>query len=570
MSLRKDLENVSIHPETILDDDLRTNVVRLKNAVESFAKENDDLRTENQALKDEINLLKGEHANPKFSKKKREKNSNHSSEEERKSQEKNAHQEEEEDSDTEEGKQKKRRKKRSKKGRVTVDRTEHIVLDRTGLPDDLQFKGYQKTVIQELAIVRDNICFEREIYYSPSMKKTYTAPLPKGYTGQFGPNIKTTTLHMYQDGGMTEPGIKRFLDTHGIHISSGTISDIITNQVDVFHEEKIQIIDAGLQSTTYQHLDDTYSPVNGKNQHTHILCNPFYTAYLTLPRRDRLAAIRVLSNRPLIFSLNEDTYALMEKLKLPKKRIEEVRALSKKDMQLDEAQMDAFLAQLYPDVHRYQTNQKRIREAAAIVAYKQSTNKIEILMSDGGKQFETITEHHALCWVHEGRHYKKLNPLLLCHRQTVENFIQEFWDFYRRLLAYKSSPKRETADKLSKDFDTVFSKKTGYEALDTRIASTLAHKEKLLLVLTYPEIPLHNNPAESGARMQARKRDISLQTKSEKGTQAKDTMMTIVETAKKLGVNTFNYILDRISQSYKMDSLASLIAKHATLANDTS
>ena len=64
--------------------------------------------------------------------------------------------------------------------------------------------------------------------------------------------------------------------------------------------------------------------------------------------------------------------------------------------------------------------------------------------------------------------------------------------------------------------------------------NTWVNKDNLLLVLQYPHIPLHNNSAELGARVQARKRDVSFQTKNEKGTQAKDTMMTVVETAKKL------------------------------------
>jgi hypothetical protein len=35
--------------------------------------------------------------------------------------------------------------------------------------------------------------------------------------------------------------------------------------------------------------------------------------------------------------------------------------------------------------------------------------------------------------------------------------------------------------------------------------------------------------------------------------------MTIVETAKKLAVNTYKYFYDRISKKYEMPSLASLV-----------
>ena len=82
------------------------------------------------------------------------------------------------------------------------------------------------------------------------------------------------------------------------------------------------------------------------------------------------------------------------------------------------------------------------------------------------------------------------------------------------------------------------------------------------MVLQYPVLPLHNNNSELGARVQARYIDISFQTKNPKGTECKDTFMSIVETARKLGVNVCSYILDRISKKFKMPSLANLIEAH--------
>jgi hypothetical protein len=57
---------------------------------------------------------------------------------------------------------------------------------------------------------------------------------------------------------------------------------------------------------------------------------------------------------------------------------------------------------------------------------------------------------------------------------------------------------------------------------------------------------------------------------SKKGTEAKNTFMTIVETAKKLAVNTYHYFYDRISKKYEMPSLARLIEQNMRrLALDT-
>lgn len=81
--------------------------------------------------------------------------------------------------------------------------------------------------------------------------------------------------------------------------------------------------------------------------------------------------------------------------------------------------------------------------------------------------------------------------------------------------------------------------------------------------MQYPTLPLHNNASELGARTQARYRDVSFHTINQKGTEAKDTFMTITQTAIKLAVNTYQYILDRVSKKFEMPPLASLITKPA-------
>ena len=97
--------------------------------------------------------------------------------------------------------------------------------------------------------------------------------------------------------------------------------------------------------------------------------------------------------------------------------------------------------------------------------------------------------------------------------------------------------------------------------MDERISKTKAKKENLLLVLKYPELPLHNNESELGARQQARKRDVSLHTMVPDGTKANDTFLTLVQTCKKLGINCYDYFLDRIKGLYKIPPLAHIIAE---------
>ena len=84
--------------------------------------------------------------------------------------------------------------------------------------------------------------------------------------------------------------------------------------------------------------------------------------------------------------------------------------------------------------------------------------------------------------------------------------------------------------------------------------------------LSVPEVPLHNNASELGARVSARRRDVSLHSRSERGVRAMDIFTTLVQTSKKLGISAFAYLRDRLSGSLEMPSLAQSILHHANPA----
>ncbi len=332
-----------------------------------------------------------------------------------------------------------------------------------------------------------------------------------------------------------------------------------TDNHENFHQEKADIVEAGFRSTTYQHSDDTSGRVNGINQYVHIFTNPYYTAYFTRSRKDRLTIIKLLSRGDITFCFNEASYALMQELGLSEKQLNNLKERNITG-ELSEKEANAHMLEMFPNPKKRQNSKRIILEGAAIIAYRNRDDALLQLIADDAPQYKRIVEDLGLCWIHDGRHYNKLNPVVSLHRTILDAFIGEYWDYYQCLLDYKENPTAKMKERLSREFDELFSRKTGYEDLDERIAKTLAKKKELLLVLEHPHIPLHNNPAELGARVQARKRDIHLQTKNEKGTEAKDTFATIVQTAIKLGVNVYDYFYDRISKNYKMPSLASLIS----------
>jgi hypothetical protein len=363
---------------------------------------------------------------------------------------------------------------------------------------------------------------------------------------------------------MTEPKIEEFLGHIGIFISAGQVSNLLIKGQAQWHEEKEAIWHAGLASTGWQHIDDTSTRVNGDNQHCHIVCNPLYSAYFTRPGKDRLSVIQILQGGDsLNFLLNQQTASWLDLFNTPL-WVQQQMTNWPQDQLLTRAQMDALLR---PEVaaRLNEQQQARILEAAALTAYhdQDETPVISILLSDDASQFQHITQQQALCWIHEGRHYKKLTPFVECHQQLLDGFQSQFWDFYHELQAYREAPASTQADRLRVDFEKLFSTVTGYEALDRRIAKTLAKQERLLLVLDHPEVPLHNNPAELAVRQRVRKRDISFGPRTADGVAAWDTFNTLSATAKKLGVNFYAYIHDRISDARNLPSLALLIQQRS-------
>ncbi len=146
----------------------------------------------------------------------------------------------------------------------------------------------------------------------------------------------------------------------------------------------------------------------------------------------------------------------------------------------------------------------------------------------------------------------------------MDDFRARIWEYYAELKEYKQNPNEKDKIRLSELFDEMFSTETGYDELDERIRLTREKKENLLVVLDYPDTPLHNNPAELALRMYVIKRKISFGTRTEEGTRSWETFFTILDTCRKLGVNFRDYLYDRISKQYKMPPLALTIKEAAT------
>ena len=463
--------------------------------------------------------------------------------------------------------------KRGKQDRLRIDRTERVVVDPSMLPADAELKGYETVVVQDLALRTDTIAFEVAVWYSPSERRSYRARRPAGYEGTFGPHLRTLVLTLAYGGGMSERKILELVQSTGIVISAGTVSSLLTGGRTAFEAEAREVLKAGLASTPYQHLDDTSTRVDGEGQYCQIVCNPLYTAYQTTPKKDRRTIIEVLrgglsGGRPRTYRFDREADRHLVFLGLSAAARAKLTAIPR-ELTLDEATLTALLDG--PARGLGPKQQEQVREALALAAYLADPDwpVVRTLVCDDAPQFRAITEELALCWIHEGRHFKKLTPYLPQHQAALATVLTQFWGYYRELLAYRELPTTAERIRLDARFDTLFRTVTGYQALDQRLALTLDKKPELLLVLEHPELPLHNNPAELGARQRVRKRDVSFGPRSPAGSAAWDICMTLAATTRKLGVDFGNYLRDRFTHAGQIPPLADLItarAAHLSLA----
>jgi len=126
------LTGVDISNITDLDDALEV-IRKLLNLVEALNHEILELKRQNQELLDEINRLKGEQGKPKIKPNKKPPGQ-YSSEKERK--------------------KSKKRMKHSKKDHIKTHDSQICSVDKSILPNDARFKGYDRVVVQDIKLVR--------------------------------------------------------------------------------------------------------------------------------------------------------------------------------------------------------------------------------------------------------------------------------------------------------------------------------------------------------------------------------------------------------------------------------
>ena len=500
------------------------------------------LREQVQLLKDEIAVLKGQKPKPKIPPNRLDKNNPNPS------------------GKDQEGKGKRPgSEKRNKTGNLEVDEIRHIKLD--NIPPGATFNGWSDYTVQDLTINKKVILFKLATYIDANGKISTTSMPPEYRTGHFGPQLIAFCLYQYHQCHVTQPLLLEALREFGIDISSGQLNIILIENKENYHLEKEAMLEQALRGSEYINTDDTGARHDGKNGYCTHIGGLLFSYFKSTESKSRINFLEVLRGKYTDYVISDEaleymfehgaSHNLLNLLEdAPRKHFANFRKWTK------------HLGRLGIVTEKEQ----RLATEGALVGSLCSHGFHDdlVIVSDDARQFALSL--NALCWIHAERHFRKFIPISDQIRLELDHVRQAIWGLYQDLKAYKANPKIDRKEALSKEFDRVFTIRTSSAELNELVDRTRMNKEKLLRVLDYPHIPLHNNDSERDIREYVKRRKISGSTRSAAGRQARDTFTSLKKTCRKLGLSFWKYLQDRVGNRLEIPLLSAIIQERSCRA----
>lgn len=524
------VENKSLRAEI---SELSRLVKLLMEKLDVLSHENAMLKEENLRLKDEIAILKKQKPRPKIPP-----NTLEGPGSQDKDKDKNG---------TGRGKH----PRKSKTVRLVIHRT--VTVKPESLPAGAIFKGFLNYTVQDIRMESNNTIYRLERWQLPD--GTYaTGKLPKDVEGHYGVEVRAWALKLHYECRVPEPLLLQILLGMGVLISAGQLNRILIENKESFHQEKEEILAAGIKATGQIQVDDIGARDQGKNAYTTVIGNALFAFFSTSYSKSRVNFLQVLHGGKPQYLLNEDAWAYIFEQNPGSCLRHRLESASLATV-MDQKAWDLFLR------HNGIESEGLVRLAtegalfASLIEHG-IPRDLRIHADDAG-QFAVFI--NSLCWIHEERHYRKFQVFNSDTEQAIADVRGQIWELYEGLKAYKEAPSESDKLRLEQEFDRLFQQTTSSALLNERLALTYEKKERLLMVLSCPTTPLHNNGTETDGRSGVVIKKVSGGTRSDDGRKARDTFLSLVRTARKLKVNILDYFRDRLSRRNRIPHLGDLI-----------
>jgi hypothetical protein len=416
-------------------------------------------------------------------------------------------------------------------------------------PAGSRFKGYEPYLVQDVVLSVRAIRYQRERWLTPD-GQTILAPLPRGITGHFGPELRRFVLMLYHQGQSTLPRVVALIGSIGVAISERQVQRLLTERHDGFLHEARDVLRAGLASAAWISADDTGARHKLANAFCTQIGDDRFTFFATRGTKSRLNFLDLLRAGHADFVLNDTAFDYMRERGLAAGLIERLGGPAATHF-VDQEAWQAHLNGM-GIIPASKPAQAVIQDPAHIATEGALWGSIwahghlrgSVVLSDDAGQF-AIGEH-ALCWVHAERLVHKLDTFTDHHRAAQQRMRALIWDFYAELKTYRANPDRRRRHALRARFDRIFRRRTGFATLDRLLGRLWANKSELLKVLERPEVPLHTNGSENDIRCHVTRRKLSAGTRCDHGRDCRDAFLGLAKTCAKLGVAFWDYLGSRL------------------------
>ena len=363
--------------------ELETEVSELKNLVQNLLDKCNKLTTENTALREEIRHLRKLKGQPNIRPGKKASENNTAKGNGKTGQK----------SDSGNTSPPKSKRPGSQKPGRTAKPSPTSVQDKIckaeGVKDNWKNKGFRDFTHIDVNLEFTTTRYRREVWLTPE-GETVIAPLPAHVTSRYGNNLTAMVVDLYHSCSITQPLLLDWLHSHNCPISEGKLNDLLINGHELFHQEREDILEAGIACSRVLLVDDTGARHDGNNGFCTVIGNEAFTVFSSTSSKSRINFLNLLQGKRRSHVLNPVALDYMKQVGMADKWVTALSVYGETHF-LSKASWEAFL----DDLGLFAKQQRRWATEAVLKAGLLSHGFPEsmIIHSDGARQFDTVFSH---------------------------------------------------------------------------------------------------------------------------------------------------------------------------------